>query len=158
MTTCTIFLLLGYSLMKGQIDDYVSTSSIIPGKILKVRMRAFCSHPESIATLPPFGAIEGHKFFQISSLWESQKNWFASISFRLWAKSSFYLPVFEISRLCRTVSELWKSARHTDELIFRTAQNAYFVPNSGWIQIFCCHLSPATEFRNKYSVFFLVFS
>ncbi len=37
---------------------------------------------ESIATLPPFGPIEGHKWFdQISSQWESQKNRFALISF-----------------------------------------------------------------------------
>ncbi len=36
---------------------------------------------KSIATLPPFGPIEGHKWFcQISSQWESQKNRFALIS------------------------------------------------------------------------------
>ncbi len=35
---------------------------------------------EAIATLPPFGPIEGQKWFdQISSQWESQKNRFASI-------------------------------------------------------------------------------
>jgi hypothetical protein len=40
------------------------------------------SNPVSIATLPPFGPIEGHKWFgQISSQWESQKNRFALISF-----------------------------------------------------------------------------
>jgi hypothetical protein len=38
--------------------------------------------PESIATLPPFGPIEGQKRFdQISSPPESQKNRFALISF-----------------------------------------------------------------------------
>ncbi len=38
--------------------------------------------PESIATLPPFGPIEGQKWFdQISSQWESQKNRFALIYF-----------------------------------------------------------------------------
>ncbi len=38
--------------------------------------------PESIATLPPFGPIEGHKWFdQISSQLESQQNRFALISF-----------------------------------------------------------------------------
>ncbi len=37
---------------------------------------------ESIATLPPFGPIEGQKWFvQISSQWESQKNRFAFMSF-----------------------------------------------------------------------------
>ncbi len=36
----------------------------------------------SIATSPPFGSIEGQKWFdQISSQWESQKNLFAFISF-----------------------------------------------------------------------------
>ncbi len=36
-------------------------------------------------------SIDGHKwFFQISSQWESQKNWFAFSSF---GKSSFDLPV-----------------------------------------------------------------
>ncbi len=38
--------------------------------------------PESIATIPPFGPMEGQKWFdQISSQWESQKNRFAFISF-----------------------------------------------------------------------------
>ncbi len=37
---------------------------------------------ESIATLPPFGLIEGHKwFFQISSQWAFQKNRFAFVYF-----------------------------------------------------------------------------
>jgi hypothetical protein len=37
---------------------------------------------ESVATLPPFGPIEGQKWFdQISSQWESQKNRFALIYF-----------------------------------------------------------------------------
>ncbi len=51
---------------------------------------------ESIVTLPPFGHIEGHKwFFQISSQWESQKNRFAFISF---GKIQFYFPAFVIYR------------------------------------------------------------
>ncbi len=57
---------------------------------------------ESIATIPPFGLIEGHKWFdQISSQWESQKNRFALICF---GKIQFFtsLPAFEISRSCRT--------------------------------------------------------
>jgi hypothetical protein len=45
---------------------------------------------ESIAMLPPFGTIEGHKWFdQISSQWESQKNRFAFISF---GKNMFLPP------------------------------------------------------------------
>jgi hypothetical protein len=52
----------------------------------KIRTR----ESESIATLPPFGPIEGHKrFFQISSQWESQKNRFAFISYD---KIQFFLP------------------------------------------------------------------
>jgi hypothetical protein len=48
--------------------------------------------PESIATLPPFGHIEGQKWFdQISSQWESQKNRFAFISF---GKNQFLPPYF----------------------------------------------------------------
>ncbi len=48
--------------------------------ILKILKRQFW--PKSIATLPPFGPIEGHKWFdQISSQWESQKNRFALIYF-----------------------------------------------------------------------------
>ncbi len=39
-------------------------------------------YPEFIATLPPFGPIEGHKWFlQISSQWESQTNRSAFISY-----------------------------------------------------------------------------
>jgi hypothetical protein len=57
---------------------------------------------ESVATLPPFGPIEGQKWFdRISSQWESQKNRFALIYF---GKIRFYLPAFEISRSCRTAS------------------------------------------------------
>ncbi len=57
----------------------------------------------SIATLPPFGPIEGQKWFdKISNQWESQKNRFAFSSFG--KKNCFYLPVFEISRSCRTAS------------------------------------------------------
>ncbi len=38
--------------------------------------------PESVATLPPFGPIEGQKWFdRISSQWECQKNRFALIYF-----------------------------------------------------------------------------
>ncbi len=38
--------------------------------------------PESVATLPPFGTMEGQKWFdQISSQWESQKKRFALIYF-----------------------------------------------------------------------------
>jgi hypothetical protein len=48
---------------------------------IKYKVQSHCSI-ESIATLPSFGPIEGHKlFFQISSQWESQKNRFAFISF-----------------------------------------------------------------------------
>ncbi len=55
---------------------------------------------ELIATLPPFGPIEGHKwFFQISSQWESQEDQFAFISFgkiQFLPPCIWYLPY----RLC----------------------------------------------------------
>jgi hypothetical protein len=58
-----------------------------------------------LATLPPFGPIEGQKkwFDQISSQWESQKNR-TGLQWSISAKSSFFFPAFEISRSCRTAS------------------------------------------------------
>ncbi len=56
---------------------------------VKVELVSF----ESMATLPPFDPIEGHKWF------------FSRFPASLSAKSSFYLPAFEISRSCRTASE-----------------------------------------------------
>jgi hypothetical protein len=57
---------------------------------------------ESIATLPPFGPIEGHKwFFQISSQWSLTRT---GLQLSLSAKYSFYLPEFDISRSYRTAS------------------------------------------------------
>ncbi len=45
-------------------------------------VRVLSGAAESIATLPPFGPIEGQKWFdQISSQWESQKNRFSLIYF-----------------------------------------------------------------------------
>jgi hypothetical protein len=44
--------------------------------------RLWCTTRVHIATLPPFGPIGGHKWFdQISSQWESQENRFALIYF-----------------------------------------------------------------------------
>ncbi len=64
---------------------------------------------ESIATLPP--SIQSHRgtiwFDQISSQWESQKKWFAFISF---GKIQFFLPAFETSRSCQTASDVKFSA------------------------------------------------
>ena len=59
-----------------------------------LNQREVCSRntyiPESVATLPPFGPIEGQKWFdRISSQWESQKNRFAFISF---GKNQFLPP------------------------------------------------------------------
>ncbi len=64
-------------------------------------MQSLCT-PEAVVTLPPFGPIEGQKwFFQISSQWESQRT---GLHLSLSAKSSFYLPAFDISCSCRTTS------------------------------------------------------
>ncbi len=56
-------------------------------------------YPEAhgVQSHAPSIPIERHKFFQISSKWESRKNRFA-FTVSLTAKSSFYLPAFEISR------------------------------------------------------------
>ncbi len=62
-------------------------------------------YSESIATHPPFGPIEGHKWFdQISNQWESQKNRFVVISF---GKIQFLPPCIWISRSCGTASDLY---------------------------------------------------
>ncbi len=63
---------------------------------------------ESIATLPPFGPIEGLKWFdQISSQWESQKNRFAFISF---GKNQFLPPCIWNLPFMSTASEYWMHA------------------------------------------------
>ncbi len=80
--------------------------------------------PESVATLPPFGPIEGQKWFdQISSQWESQKNRFALIyfgeiqffppciwnipfmSYRLWVRSSTSCSVLRDSGIWEAADE-----------------------------------------------------
>ncbi len=59
---------------------------------------------ESIATLPPFGPMEGQKWDdQISSQWESQKNRLAFISF---GKSQFKPPTIWDQLFMTTVSEI----------------------------------------------------
>jgi hypothetical protein len=56
----------------------------------KFRIFVWINFTESVATLPPFGPIEGQKWFdRISSQWESQKNRFAFISF---GKNQFLPP------------------------------------------------------------------
>jgi hypothetical protein len=50
--------------------------------------------PQSIATLPPFGPIEGHKWLSRFLAHESLRR--TGLHFYLSAKSSFYLPAFEI--------------------------------------------------------------
>ncbi len=48
----------------------------------KISAMEFQLYRVHIARLPPFGPIEGHEWFdQISIQWESQKNWFAFVSF-----------------------------------------------------------------------------
>jgi hypothetical protein len=55
---------------------YIEAATMTPHRVV-----FFCSsHPESIATLPPFSLIEGYKWlFQISSQLEAQKIRFAFI-------------------------------------------------------------------------------
>ncbi len=115
------------------------------------------SQPKSIATLPSFGPIEGHKrFFQISSQWESQKN---CLQLSLLAKSSFYLPAFEISRSFRTASDSVLFCRFTNGgdvgnncqptlLLFKGTQawdifEIFFLPKSN-------PYMPLVNFRKKF--------
>jgi hypothetical protein len=69
--------------------------------------RAFSSGMEHlsesiVATLPPFVSIEGQKWFFPISANKSLRS--IGLHLSLSAKSSFYLPAFEISRSCRTGS------------------------------------------------------
>jgi hypothetical protein len=57
---------------------------------------------ESIATFPPFGLIEGHKWFSRFPANESFRR--TGLHLSLSAKSSFYLSAFEISHSWRTAS------------------------------------------------------
>ncbi len=70
--------------------------------------REHSPNAESIATLPPFGPIEGHKwFFQISSQLKSQKNRFAFISF---VKIQFLPPcIWDLSFMSY---RLWEELHH----------------------------------------------
>ncbi len=82
------------------------------------------STPESIATLPPFGPIEGYKWFdQISSQWESQKNRFAFISF---GKKQFLLPCIWNLPFMSTASE--HNMQHPIWVKFKTY--VVFTPNT----------------------------
>jgi hypothetical protein len=71
--TCFLIFLFTYYAKSAEITH------IWRGKVNKAKRGV---HSESIATVPPFGPIEGHKWFdQFSSQWESQKNRFAFIYF-----------------------------------------------------------------------------
>jgi hypothetical protein len=69
--------------------------------VIRQGPRGAPNRSESVATLPPFGPIEGQKWFdQISSQWESQKNRFTLIYF---GKIQFLPPwniTFMSYRLC----------------------------------------------------------
>jgi hypothetical protein len=57
---------------------------------------------ESVAMLPPFGPIEGHKWFSRFPANESLRR--TGLDRSISAKSSFYPPAFEICRSCLTAS------------------------------------------------------
>ncbi len=62
--------------------QYKSGPHCIKSKNNMPHENASWKRAESVATLPPFGPIEGQKWFdRISSQWESQKNRFALIYF-----------------------------------------------------------------------------
>ncbi len=93
----------------------------------------FSRFRESITTLPPFGPIEGPKFFLPDFKNESLRR--TGLNLNLSEKSSFYLPAFEISRSFRnTASELeWFNS------YFRTKYTRFFKPQicliPVWIRI-----------------------
>jgi hypothetical protein len=68
---------------------------------------------ESIATIPPFGPIEHKSGLTRFPANESPRR--TGLRSSLSAKSSFYLPAFEISRSCRTASEHFCSSRGYDK-------------------------------------------
>jgi hypothetical protein len=78
-------------------------------QIIKLSIGISCTSsqlraPESIATIPPFGPIEKISGLTRFSANESPRR--TGLHSSLSAKSSFYLPAFEISRSCRTALEL----------------------------------------------------
>jgi len=80
--------------LAGRYENPIPPRCLAPIDFLKIPALKppFLNLPESIsiATLPPFGPIEGQKWFDhISSQWEYQKNRFAFISF---GKIQFFLP------------------------------------------------------------------
>jgi hypothetical protein len=88
------------------LPHYISPPLSLPDMIIWGFVPTPIMSMESTATLPPFGSIEGHKwFFQISSQWESQKNRFAFISF---GKIQFFTTL-HYHRSCRTASETQNS-------------------------------------------------
>ncbi len=101
-------------------------------KTLYKTENVFLVSSESIATLPPFGPIEGQKWFdQIPSQWESQKNRFALISF---GKIQFLPPCIWISCSCRTVSGVaieWTLAVIWQENLFLPWKRNLSIWNNG---------------------------
>ncbi len=105
--------------------------------------RKLVSRVHGIATFPPFGPIEGHKwFFQTSSQWESQKNRFA---FVFSAKSVFNLPVFQISCSCRTASDCvswrWVTKLQVEQFHAKTTLGCDLLETlsvCGVLRIRCC--------------------
>jgi hypothetical protein len=111
---------------------------------------------ESIATLPPFGPMEGQKWFdQISSQWESQKNRFAFISF---GKSRFKPPTIWDQLFMTTVSG--RKAKTSESILvsrflhYRTFQNHNLLLFQTWIIIihpqFLFSLSAKLTFGDDY--------
>jgi hypothetical protein len=105
---------------------------------------------ESIATFPPFGPIEGHKwFFQISSQWESQMNQFVFISF---GKIQFLPPcIWDLPFMSYLVPPLTKNGKTLGVRSFYTnrygsdqwaAPPPQRVANQGvaWTAVMECHL------------------
>ncbi len=106
----------------------------------RVPSEQICPKPESIATLPLFGPIEGQKWFdQISSQWDSQKNCFAFISF---GKSRFKPPTIWDQLFLTTVSgkiEEETKSKRSEVCLFKNlkkieAKQTRLIPEIGKIE------------------------
>ncbi len=97
--------------------------------------------------LPPFGPIEGHKwFFQISSQLESQKNWLAFISFGKtqfwpsWIWDTLLMTLVSGDLRCRVVKTgFWPEEINADRFFW----------NSRWLEIWKNQLCPSIRDRMK---------
>ncbi len=99
--------------------------------------------PESVATLPPFGPIEGQKWFdRISSQWESPKNRFAMIYF---GKIRFLPPcIWNIPFMSYSLGQtdgknwgmVWRNRKKISQIIKDYFHLPFFLLFILWVPVF----------------------